>query len=369
MADLIYFSGVSLRPDQMSGFISSDQLIDKFNKSWIMWYQRGRVPSQQKIMGLRSVFTSKGHIDSIKINLVGELTLDKKRGDALLQGEFHVIDGQQRLYALKESGVRDMNMPVELYLNISMTEEVKLFHQFNKDQTKLKFGELAKSTSGPFGDSVRALLNRKDSLAMPLSINGSPTAINLSTFCPMVHCTHRRIFRDFKITNQSAGKPLLSFLADASIPKDEVAITMYAARNVVAEAVNLFGKYDSKATAYRRSFFTAWYMVVIHNFLNGSGKVDYGKFKAKMKDVGDKVLLNARVREIVKVGGEGAADFIYDVIIEHLNHKLKDGRLPLLQEIVQSAKASEHAVGSVRSNIIRTSVENSRQAAIAARGR
>lgn len=345
---LLYFSGVQISENQMNGFITSDQIVDNFDKSWLPYYQRERVPSPKKIRELINIFQSKGKIDSIKINLIGEYNFDKKRGDALLEGLFHLIDGQQRCWSLKDSKVRDIRIPVELYLNLPDEEARKLFQQYNKDATKLTFGEYAKSANGVFGIAIRELLRKKGATAIPLTINGKISSMGLSGFCPLVYSIHRRLYRDLKVMRTSHGKDLLKFLEDQTYDPKEVAISLYAARKILQASVETFGTYDSKATAYRRSFFQAWCQVVIHNFLTGSGNIDVGKFRTKIRDIPTKLVVNAQVKELVANGGDVSADILYDKVVDHLNYKLKDGHLPRTGEIVQSDKALKHIVGAAR---------------------
>lgn len=343
--DLLYFDGVSVSSDHMIGTITSDQLIEHFGKHWIPYYQRDRVMSSKKIERLIDIYKRHGKIDAIKLHLKGEYTYDKKRGEALLEGDFCVIDGQQRLWSLKDSLITDFKFPVEVYFNLKEDDQINLFHQFNRDPTKLSFGELAKSTQGPFGDSVRLMLKRKNVMPIPLSVNGTKGHMSLSTFCPIMYQTHRKMYRDLRILKPAGGKVLLKFLAD---PYDgsEVNLTMFATRNVVQSCVDIFGTYDNKATAYRRSFFTAWCQMIVNNFLTTEGKVDFGKFKSKIKEIPDKVVMNAQIREVVKMGGEGAPEMIYNEMVDHLNHKLQRGHLPRTNEIEQSDKAMSHIKGS-----------------------
>jgi hypothetical protein len=345
--DLLYFDGVSISKDQMSGAISSDQLIKAFNKDWIPFYQRGRVMSKKKIQSLIGIYKSKGKIDSIKLNLEGEYTYDKKRGEALLEGQFSVIDGQQRLWSLMESKVTDIKIPVELYLNLSQEEQIRLFQQYNKEPTKLTIGELAKSSNGPVAQAVRPLLNKKDSIPIRLSINASAEKLSLATFSQIVYQVHRRLYRDLKIMNVPSGKTLLKFLDDPSYPGVEVALSIFGARQILQASVDVFGAYDAKASVYRRAFFTAWFQLLINNFMGTSGKVEFGKFKSKIKEI-PTLSQNAQIRELIRSGGTGANELIYNKMVDHLNFKLKHGHLEKAQEIVQSEKAMEHVVGRSR---------------------
>lgn len=163
---MLYFDGVKIAADYMTGVVSSDELIEKFSESWIPHYQRERVLNKRKINSLKAIFLSGGKIDSIKINRIGEYA--KEGRQAIISGSFRVIDGQQRLWALKESGAKGLKIPVELYLNIPEPEEIKLFHQFNRDPSKLTFGELAKSTGGSFASVVSRVIKDK---AYPVRVN------------------------------------------------------------------------------------------------------------------------------------------------------------------------------------------------------
>lgn len=339
---LLSFEGVAVSSDFLVGTIPSRELIAKFGKSWLPWYQRDRVLSTKKIASLKEIFKANKKIDSIKLNLLGQHTVGKKHGEALIEGEFHVIDGQQRLWALQESNVLDIRIPIELYLNIPMPEEVRLFHQFNNEGTDLSFGELAKSAQGELADTVRAYLKRKNAMAIPISVNGNRDTIGLPRLCPVMYRSHRKMFRGVFVKSGVQGKILLRFL-EAPIDKSEVAMLMFAVKNILQVTVDLFGSFDKKATAYKRTFFQAWTVVVINNFLSDDGKVSYGKFSGKVKEIPDKVINNSFVREVVKTGGESAFSLLYDEIVKHLNHKLKSGHLPLFNELTSStAREIDH---------------------------
>lgn len=357
---LLYFNGVAVAKDSMTGVISSEQLIAQFGSNWIPAYQRGRVLSASKIRALTEIFKNYGprKIDSIKLNIDGDCTIEKKTGEAILEGTISVIDGQQRLYALKESKVTGILLPVELYINLPVEEQIKLFHQFNKEGTQLSFGELAKSAIGPFSEPLRALLRRKTT-AIPLSINGNRHNMGLALFCPITHQCHRRLFRDVQLVAQSSGKSLLKFL-EAPTPDHEVNLALYAAKNILAASVDIFGTYDNKATVYHRSFYLAFASVIINNFMESSGKVNFGKFKTKVKEIPEVLAMNAQIKEIVRGGGSGVVELLYNEIIDHLNFKLKSGHLLRTNEIRQSAQAIEQAVGATRARYTENAVARAR---------
>ena len=346
--DLLYFTGVRISENQLSGFITSDQLVKKFDKSWLPYYQRERVGRAKKISSLVNLFKAKGKIDSVTINVVGEFNYDGRKNEGILEGPFHVIDGQQRLWALQESKVTDLNIPVVLYVNLSDADAKLLFHQLNKEATKLTNGELAKSADGVFGVAARDLMRKKGSTAIPISINGSVTTLGLNLFGALLYTIHRRLYRDLKIMRAAHGKSLLQFFEDKTYPENEVRMTIFAARKLLEQAVLTFGVYDSKATPYRRSFFHAWCHVIIHNFLLENGSIETGKFRVKIRDIQSKLVLNAQIRELVSMGGDGAVDLLYNRVVDHLNHKLKGGHIPRTDEIVHSEKALQHMVGSAR---------------------
>lgn len=329
--DMLYFDGVKVSDNYMTGRMDSTELIASFdNKSWIPFYQRERILNTTKINKLKEIFKNNEHIDCIKLNFMGKYDYDSKSQEAVLHGRFHVIDGQQRLWALKESGATNIKIPVELYLNLNIDEEIKLFHRYNKEGTNLTFGELAKSTKGSFADIMRGL-NKKKDLPIRVTINNNKLGLPMSAACMLVFGISR-VLEGSPIKGRSSGKRLLRFLEEAHSER-HTQITEFIFKQMTKEYVETFGEFDSRSTVYKRSFFIAWNKVILDNFLQNTGKFEFGKFDKKLKIIGTTVVRNSRVLEIVHgSGGDQSMVDIYNKIVETFNHKLKHGRLLAFEE-------------------------------------
>lgn len=322
---LIHFDGVKVAKDFMTGIISSDELIDNFSEAWIPAYQRDRVMNKKKIESLKEVFLTGGKIDSIKLNLVGEYLKDGRQ--AILSGHLRTIDGQQRLWALKESGARGFNMPVELYLNIPHDEEVDLFHQFNRDSSRLTVGDLVKSTRGTFGQMVSGRVLKDKSYPIRVNVNSRTNGISLSQYGSLLYLVHRHIYLKTDMVKMPTGKRIIGFMED-EYPAHEAQITEYGARTVLSAMVKIFGSYDSKALAYTRIFMSAFSNVVVSNFMTDTGQIAFGPFKLKALEL-RKLLSNARTRELLTSNTEG---LLYNEIVRFFNYKMKNHKLPFLEE-------------------------------------
>jgi hypothetical protein len=326
---LYYFYGVSFGKDRMIGYINSKELIQGFKEEWIPAYQRERILRRKKINALVDIYRKGLPIDSVKLNLIGKT--QRGTDDFVLDGEFHVIDGQQRIWALKDSGVLDYKLPVELYVNIDLNEEIRLFHQFNSEPSKLTFGELAKSYTGPIADLIRQQMTTgRKNMALPLSVNSTANGLTLSTYCPVVLWISRKLSSGAFLESVPTGRRLKNFLQEDHDPR-QILLIDFAVRNFLKQTAEIFGDYDHKATAYRRGFFLAWSHVVINNFLDTKGTFDFGKFENKIEGLHG-LLRNSRMKEMLSASTMNHG-LIYNMIIEVLNHKLKSGHLPEHKEI------------------------------------
>lgn len=322
MAATFYFFGVKLGDDRRVGFIQASELVKHFGPSWIPYYQRERVQRREKIIALTDIFKRGAPIDSIKLNLIG--TVDQDGKEALLDGDMHVIDGQQRLWALKESGATDYKMPVELYINLPMEKEVELFHQFNDKGTDLSFGDLARSYAGPVADLLRRLIKSKRT-PIPMIFNNPKLGLNPSMMAPIMYLSYKKLMQQLTLKGIPSAGRLKQFL-QMNEETFSVELLEFAVRNLLQKYVDLFGSFDHRAACYRRSVFLAWNHVVINNFLTPMGKIDFGKH-AKKAEQAPSILRNSRAIELFSTGGTATEIELYDLFIEHFNYKLKGGLL------------------------------------------
>lgn len=341
---LIHFDGVSVASDFMTGTIASRDLIKHFDRTWIPSYQRERVMSKRKISSLVGIFKEGRKIDSIKLNLRGEICEDKKTGDAILEGMFSVIDGQQRLFALRDSGADHLRVPIELYLNIPLEEEVRLFHQFNKEATKLKFGELAKSTQGEYGKLVQKLLRPQTRVDIPIVINGGKTGMGLSVIAPLIHYIHKRQIEEVHLQDLLTGKNLLKFL-EKPFDANTVMRVEFALKNVLSEYAKIFGNFDHRALAYRRAMLHAFTKVAIREFVEPTGKVDYRKFKKRIYEIPSMFMKNSVVMEKISQGTQEATIDLEIFLIEYLNRHMKHDQLKVPARTLKFGEQQEEEGG------------------------
>lgn len=327
---MFYFYGVETGTGRRVGYINSDAIVDCFDEKWIPSYQRDRITVKRKVDSLISIFKEHKPIDTIKLSLKGELTSHK--GELLLDGRIHVIDGQQRLWSLKESGVRDYRMPVELYVNLDEDEEIELFHQFNTEGTKLTFGELAMSYRGPLAEMVQRI-QRSKNYPVKLSVNHLKKGMTLSVFCPLIYWVHRKLVKDLKVENPPAGKLLRSVLQDPTVTQYEVKTIEFSVRQLIDNYIRLFGNWDPKARAYRRQIILGFMHVFVDNFLLDNGRLEFRTFKRKLSyDALADFLKDAYTMELSSEGARSAHKRVYNHIIEYLNRSRKGDRLPMVSE-------------------------------------
>lgn len=312
--------------NRLSGFISGKELISNFDaRVYFPKYQRERIRSTLKINQLKEIFQNNGRIDPITLNLLGDYR--ENNYSISLSGDIHVIDGQQRLYALRDVDAVDYNMPVFIHYNLDEPEEIKLFHQLNSKRTNLSFGELAKSCTGAFANVFRAALKSRK-IAINVVIRGNKGGMNASIYTNLLYWAHTKIFREETIKSITVGKSALRFLS-LDIPEKEAQITGYAVQSILENYVDVFGTFDKSAMPYRRSFFLAWNHVVIDNFINKIGHVNFRKFKTKIGQV-DKLLRNAYLRELVSASGDSQNFMVYNMIVEHMNKSMRSDKLTKL---------------------------------------
>ena len=65
----------------------------------------------------------------------------------------------------------------------------------------------------------------------------------------------------------------------------------------------------------------AWQVMVIHNFLTGTGQLDFAKFKNKIKQVSIQAVKSSRIKELCSNGGDMAVIEIYKILIDLMNFK------------------------------------------------
>lgn len=282
---------------------------------------------KSKISELRELFKSGGDVDSIRINVLGDVVREGKY--YLLDGDFHLIDGQQRMYALKDVGVRNLNIPVELYINLDLEEERQLYEQFNMKQSKLTSGEAIQASSGPIADHLRKMKKRR---SMPIKVTTNPTTGSLGMSQVVLILMQIAKFHEDGLTppggidgggRRAAGQFLRSEKHAKKLMQYD-----YTMRKLMEMSVEIFGGYSSKLPQYKKGFLYPFYSVVLNNFVNQNGNIEVDKkFSSRFDNIG-KVACDGHFNHTVKgTIGAAARRIAYDFIIKELNAKMRSGRL------------------------------------------
>lgn len=360
----IKFDGVKVKENSMTGTILSDEIIDNFDKSWIDWYQRGRVMRSAKIKELTNIWKNNGDIGSITLNLIGDYIVEEDEG--LLEGTFHIVDGQQRILALLDANARGFRVKVELYINLTEEQEVGLFQQ-QKKATALSFGDFVKSAQGSYADVTYKLLKKKI-YPIPVVVNPSKCGVAFGVVCPIFHVVHKKIIDRLDLKELRQGKQLLSFFENVYDSKD-VEIVEFAVKNIFESFVSIFGEFDNRARAYSRGFHLAWCAVVTKHFLTPTGKVDFGKFNNRMYDMPDILFTNSAFLELLRCSTTANIFDMRREIICYLNHKLQSGRLPVPARQAYSDNSEEEAAAVTLNTDLEEPGDNVGNLHYAARGR
>lgn len=321
------FYGVKIEDTKLMGTITSGELIDNFQKTWIPKYQRERKRSKKKIKELIQIYETHDHLDALRINLLGEYAREGRY--YLLDGSLHFIDGQQRLLALIDSGVRDYKVPVELYVNLEYDEELRLYRQFNEKATKLTFAEQVKAYESPLSEHLRKVAIQKSRYPIQVSLNRR-TGVTYFMFCALMFWIHRRMFVMQTFDTIPTTADLRTFM-DKQYSSREAQQIEFAVRNMLDLFRQVFGEYDYKSDAYRQAFLLGWCHVMIDKFLdNSTGKYDLrGADKFKRRSLIDNSYIKQLARDSNRNIGHRR---LYDEIVKFFNKgKRQKNRLEGIQ--------------------------------------
>jgi hypothetical protein len=315
-----------------SGYICSREILKHFNDSWIPEYQRDRIENKSKINALKEIFTTNQKIDAIKLNLIGEV--EGGGTNKTLRGKIHAIDGQQRLYALKESNVEDYYIPVELYVNLKVEEEADLYYRFNDKGTKLNFANVVLSFYSPLGELLRQVTEDKR-FPLPIVKQGNK-GINVQTITQVLYWSFHKLQGNIRVSRTGSGH-LKNFVNDTEFKnKHDVDFLYFTVKNLAQSYVDIWGTFDLDALAYKRNIFLAWCHVVISNFLQPNGKVDFKTFKAKAY-AAPKLLQSSKVQQLCGKLSDETTEMLHDIFMVEFNKKRR-GKLPTLMDLRKKAK-------------------------------
>lgn len=322
---VLTITGVEMGDDRLIGYISSKQIVENFGPSWLPEYQRGRIESRKKINALKKIFVEHKNIDSIKINLAdGDWTTAGKL--LTLTGHVHLIDGQQRVCALSESGVIDFNVPVEVYVGLSYSEELKLFHQFNEKATKLSLAELLRSYESLWSDLLRRVLKVR-SLPMKVTTGVKQSGISAIQYCTLLYWVASSMLGRQSQVRVPMSSTLKKFMRDSQPRVPEVQIVEVAVRRILQSYVATFGDFDYAATAYKRPVLLAWCHILVDNFLCANGTLDFDGFEKKIHD-GSRIVSNALLQEYARDTTTYGHYKMYNYLVDkYFNKNVRKGAL------------------------------------------
>lgn len=334
----IEFKGIVTKENELSGVISSSEIILHFSDAWIPGYQRQRLKNSNKISALKNVFIENKSINAVQFQFKGKITKSKADPtDMILDGDLEVMDGQQRIYALYESGVETYMLPVQIYINREKEEEVEMFHRYNTS-TSLNLADYMLSFNGPMAKFIQRQMKKtpkSDPNHIPLSRTGNASGLAVGTGGVLLFWSyyHMICMEPSRIIPRT--KALKVFFQDETISDTESKLTAFAYQNLCNTFVSVFGEFDHSASAYKRAFFLAWNLLMVRNFMDRTGHIDIRKFKAKAMAINTELFDKAKFKEIKLGFSDESIEQIYDMLIRHFNHKLQKDHLPKFAELLE----------------------------------
>lgn len=323
----VYFKGIFGGDGSAMGYIKGSDIRTNFGKTWIPEYQRERILSKSKVKALVDVWRSGKKMDAVKVNFLGTPKLvDASTSLYLLEGGFNTVDGQQRLYSFRDSGVVDRWISTELYHNLSIEEEIDMFRRYHKG-TGLKFGDFIKSAQGPLADIIRYFL-RNGVSDVPVTVNNG---INLALVAPIMRMAHSKAVRRTRIKTFRADPATFAFIENDKIDQGHANLIKHAAENLFRAYSDVMGTYDKKAVAYKRPIFMAFMHLLVNEFLTENGSVDFRRFKAKVRSV-PQILDSSYMKQEVNKSSRTTNPSIYNEFVEFLNKGRQYERLDKFED-------------------------------------
>lgn len=323
---LVHFVGTIISENQRIGFIKSGDILSNMDEKWIPSYQRERVDNRNKVLGIMAMYNERpNEAPPVRISFTGKIEADKK--EAILDGKFSIIDGQQRLLALRDSGNKNVSVAVQLYINIAVGDEVRMF-QAQKHQSKLTFGDYANSLNCPAGAWLRKWLT-KNTLPIRVSANPSANSLGLNLVCAIYRYCYRRMIDKTNVKTSVHGKGLISFLENLQDDKTKLSLVEYGLSNILKEYLRIFGEFDPRAAAYKRSFMLACCHLFVDAFITDSGHLNFGIHEKKTNAIPE-IFRSSKMREMITNNEREST--IYDEIVDFINHGRIKHRLSHLSQ-------------------------------------
>ena len=324
--------------NEIAGWIESGELIQEFSESWFPPYQRDRVQRKKKIHELKETILAGESLPAVTLNLVGKVRAVTDGFN--FEGDIHVIDGQQRIRAMIDTGKKDYLLVVTAHINLDEKDEKLKFIKLNTKGTKLPFGYLTRALDGPGADLIRRLLKRGVA-AVPISVNDRSKGITVSWLAPIVHMIYKRLVDKTTRIKYATTSEVTKFLSDES-PKERLSAVEFATKNLLAEYAKIFGNFDSRAQAYARGIFLPVTLVMIHNFITSEGKFNYKSFRTKIEEAPHKFLNSSFLRQVItSAGSNNGGEIVYAEFVKYLNRGNQEkNRLPLLSDLRDRSERS-----------------------------
>lgn len=337
----IKFSGVWVRNDKeeqvMSGYIISDQIIANFSNKWIPDYQRERLHRHTKISALKKIFTANKVIDGVKFHLKGKVTKTETSDDYILDGDITVLDGQQRMWALYETGIESYVVPVELYVNTDREKLIERFRNFNGAGTSLSMGDYVASFSGSMARVLQKAMKEKDrdeDWQIPINRKGGKFGLSAATGAVLLYWCHFHMKKSEPDAIVPKTRHIKNFLDDKNLSEREATLAVFGVKNLLNNFVENFGTFDSADTSYKRSFFLAFNLLMVRQMMQPTGAINTKRFTIKLRNMRKDLFNTARFKELQAAGvGDPIVEQMYDLITHYLNRGLHDSRLPKYQDI------------------------------------
>lgn len=340
----IKFSGVWLRNDKdervMNGYIVSNQIVLNFNQKWIPDYQRERLMRRNKIYGLKKIFSENKVIDSVKLHLKGQVKETSTKDDYTLSGELTILDGQQRITALYETGVENYVLPVELYINCDREKLIERFRNYNGAGTLLSMGDYVASFSGPMARLLQKAMKERDKdqseWSIPINRTGNKYGLSAATGAALLYWCHYHMKKTEPDMIIPKTRHIKNFLDDKTITERETALASFGLKNLCNMFTETFGTFDHSDISYKRIFFMAFNLVVVRNLMLPNGSISNKRFSLKIKNMRKDLFNTARFKELLATGvGDPIIEQMYDLIIQYFNRGLHDDRLPKYHEVLE----------------------------------
>lgn len=334
----IRFKGIFTKENELTGVVNSAEIINNFTDVWIPGYQRQRLNNSSKVVSLKRVFTEGKSINAVQWQFKGTIIKSKADpNDMILDGEIEVMDGQQRTYALFDSGVINYQLPVQIYINREKEEQIEQFHRYNTT-TALNLADFMLSFEGLAAKFIQKQMKKSPKVdpdtQIPLSRTGNNSGLAVGTGGVLLFWAYYRtvgLEQPGRLIPRT--KYLKTFFQDETITDSEMRLAAFAYQNLCKNFIEFFGSFDHSSSAYKRAFFLAWNLLVVRNFMSPTGHIEMRRFKSKGHSVKSELFGTAKFKEIKLGFSDESIEAVYDMLVRHFNYKIQKDPLAKFAEI------------------------------------